>query len=131
MRRSVSMMKFAIDLSSQSKCTERGVAAVITDADMTQVLSIGINGGAKKLQDCLCVVDGKYGCIHAEINALIKCNSHELNQRMFITLAPCKQCAAAIINAPGQISTVYYHEGWKEDTGLRMLKEAGIAVRQL
>lgn len=131
MKRPVSMMKFAIDLAQQSKCTERQVAAVITDADMSQVLSIGINGGAKKLQDCLCVVDGKYGCIHAEINALIKCSSSDPGQRMFITLAPCKQCAAAIINAPGKITTVYYREAWKEDTGIKMLAEAGIGVIQL
>lgn len=118
--------KFANDLAALSKCEERKVAAIITDSDMSQVYSIGINGGPKGLADCMCGIDGKYGCVHAEINALIKCNSSERNKVMFVTLSPCKQCAAAIINAPGGFSTVYYTEQWKDTTGLELLKNAGI-----
>lgn len=118
--------KFANDLSTLSKCEERGVAAIITDKDMTQVYSIGINGGPKGLADCMCNIDGKYGCLHAEINALVKCRSSEPGKVMFITLSPCKQCAAAIINAPGGFSTVYYMEQWKDQTGIELLKNAGI-----
>lgn len=117
---------FIIDLSYLSKCEERKVAAIITSRDMLQVHSIGINGGPKGLQDCMCKIDGKYGCIHAEINALIKCRSDEPEKIMFVTLAPCKQCAAAIINAPGGFSAVYYTQDWKEDTGLKLLRAAGI-----
>lgn len=131
MKRAKSMMNFAMDLSEQSKCTERKVAAVITNGEMSQILGIGINGGAKKLQDCLCIVDGKYGCLHAEINALIKCVSNEDGQKMFVTLSPCKQCAAAIINSPGRITTLYYHEQWKDTTGLNMLTQAGVQVVKL
>ena len=118
--------KFANDLSTLSKCEERHVAAIITDKDMSQVYSIGINGGPKGLADCLCGIDGKYGCIHAEINALVKCRSSETDKVMFVTLSPCKQCAAAIINAPGGFSTVYYTEQWKDTTGLELLKNAGV-----
>ena len=117
---------FANDLSTLSKCEERHVAAIITDRDMSQVYSIGINGGPKGLADCMCGIDGKYGCIHAEINALVKCRSSEPGKVMFVTLSPCKQCAAAIINAPGGFSTVYYTEQWKDTTGLELLKNAGI-----
>lgn len=117
---------FVLDLSYLSKCEERKVAAIITSRDMLQVHSIGINGGPKGLQDCMCKIDGKYGCIHAEINALIKCRSDEPEKIMFVTLAPCKQCAAAIINAPGGFSAVYYIQDWKEDTGLKLLRAAGI-----
>lgn len=118
--------KFAEDLSTLSKCEERRVAALITDKDMTQVYSIGINGGPKGLADCMCNIGGKYGCIHAEINALVKCRSSEPDKVMFVTLSPCKQCAAAIINAPGGFSTIYYTEAWKDTTGLELLKNAGI-----
>ena len=45
--------KFTEDLASLSKCEERHVAALITDRDMTQVHSIGINGGPKGLADCM------------------------------------------------------------------------------
>lgn len=129
--RALTFMKFTRDLSTLSKCEERHVAAIITDKDLTQIYSIGINGGPKGLQDCLCKVDGKYGCIHAEINALIKCMTNDTDKIMFVTLAPCKQCAAAIINAPGGFSRVYYHEDWKEATGLKLLRSAGIQVIKL
>ena len=118
--------KFANDLAALSKCDERHVAAIITDKDLTQVYSIGINGGPKGLADCMCRLDGKYGCVHAEINALVKCRSSEPDKVMFVTLSPCKQCAAAMINAPGGFSTVYYLEEWKDTTGIELLKNAGI-----
>lgn len=131
MNRKLIFKNFTIDLAKLSKCTERKVAAIITDNDLTQVYSIGVNGGPKGLADCMCVIDGKYGCIHAEINALIKCTTTEPNKVMFVTLAPCKQCATAIINAPGGFSKVYYFEEWKEDIGLQLLRNAGIHVEQL
>ena len=122
---------FTNDLASLSKCTERHVAAIITDKKMSQVYSIGLNGGPVGLADCLCVLDGKYGCIHAEINALVKCRSDALDKVMFVTLSPCVACAAAIINAPGSFSKVYYFEEWKEDYGIQLLKAAGIHVERV
>ena len=123
--------KFTQDLATLSKCSERNVAAIITDKDLSQVYSIGINGGPKGLVDCMCKIDGKYGCVHAEINALVKCRSDAPDKVMIVTLSPCKQCAAAIINAPGGFSAVYYTEEWKDDSGIRLLKAAGIKVEQL
>lgn len=123
--------RFTLDLATLSKCSERHVAAIITDKDLSQVLSVGINGGPKGLVDCMCKIDGKYGCVHAEMNALVKCDSKAKNKIMFVTLSPCKQCAAAIINAPGGFSTVYYMEQWKEDSGIKLLSAAGIKVKQI
>ena len=117
---------FALELAKLSKCEERKVAAIITDRDLTQIYSIGLNGGPKGLVDCMCKIDGKYGCVHAEINALIKCRSDAPDKVMFVTLSPCKQCAAAIINAPGGFSTVYYLQEWKDTTGIELLRKAGI-----
>lgn len=117
---------FVRELATLSKCEERKVAAIITDRWMTQIYSIGLNGGPKGLADCMCKLDGKYGCVHAEINALIKCRNDSDGKVMFVTLSPCKQCAAAIINAPGGFSAVYYLEEWKDTTGIELLKNAGI-----
>lgn len=122
---------FTNNLATLSKCTERHVAAIITDKDLSQVYSIGINGGPKGLVDCMCIIDGKYGCIHAEINALVKCRSDAPDKVMIVTLSPCKQCAAAIINAPGGFSAVYYMEQWKDDSGIKLLKSAGIKVERI
>lgn len=122
---------FTTNLATLSKCQERKVAAIITDKELTQIYSIGLNGGPKGLVDCLCKIDGKYGCIHAEINALIKCKDDAPGKVMFVTLAPCKQCAASIINAPGGFSAVYYFDDWKEDFGIKLLKSANIRVERL
>lgn len=123
--------EYLLGLAGLSKCNERGVAAIITDKSLTQIHSVGINGGPKGLADCLCVVDGKYGCVHAEQNCLNKNTCTDKDKVMLVTLAPCKQCAASIINAPGGFSIVYYIEDWKEDTGLRLLRAAGISVIQI
>ena len=117
---------FALELAKLSKCEERKVAAILTDRDLTKIYSIGLNGGPKGLVDCMCKIDGKYGCVHAEINALIKCRSDAPDKVMFVTLSPCKQCAAAIINAPGGFSTVYYIQEWKDATGIELLRKAGV-----
>ena len=124
--RVVVFANFARELAKLSKCEERKVAAIITDKDLAQIYSIGLNGGPKGLVDCMCKIDGKYGCVHAEINALIKCRSDAPDKVMFVTLSPCKQCAAAIINAPGRFSTVYYLQEWKDTTGIELLRKAGI-----
>ena len=122
---------FVDNLSKLSKCKEKQVAAVITDKDMMQVYSIGLNGGARGLDDCLCETTGKYGCVHAEINALIKCRSDANDKVMFVTLSPCLACAAAIINAPGSFSAVYYLEEWKNDEGLKLLRKSGIKTEKI
>lgn len=122
---------FVDNLSKLSKCKEKQVAAVITDKDMMQVYSIGLNGGARGLDDCLCETTGKYGCVHAEINALIKCRSDAADKVMFVTLSPCVACAAAIINAPGSFSAVYYIEEWKNDEGLKLLRKSGIKTEKI
>lgn len=122
---------FTINLATLSKCEEGHVAAIITDSAMTQVHSIGINGGPKGLADCLCVVEGKYGCIHAEDNCIAKNSYFGPDKVMFLTLAPCKQCAARIINTPGSFERVYYFEDWKDDTGLKLLRAAGIQVTKI
>lgn len=124
--RLVVFARFAKDLAALSKCTERKVAAIITDKDLTQIYSIGLNGGPRGLVDCMCKIDGKYGCVHAEINALVKCNNDSHDKVMIVTLSPCKQCAAAIINAPGSFSAVYYIDQWKDTTGINLLTSAGI-----
>ena len=127
-KRKLIFKNFTIDLARLSKCTERKVAAIITDNDL-QVYRLELT--ESRTADCMCVIDGKYGCIHAEINALIKCTNTEPNKVMFVTLVPCKQCATAIINAPGGFSKVYYFKEWKEDIGLQLLRNAGIHVEQL
>jgi deoxycytidylate deaminase len=119
-------MNFAIDLSNLSKCTQRGVAAIITDRKLMQVYSIGLNGGPVNGVDCLCQLHGKETCIHAETQAIAKMSTTDKEKVIFTTLSPCITCASLIINS-GFIK-VYYSEDWKDNPGLKLLRAAGIQV---
>jgi len=118
---------FVWQLKEVSKCKDRGVSCLICSNDLHQIYSIGINGGAKGSPvECLCEYGGKYSCIHAEANALIKLTAHDTNKIMICSLAPCSQCAAMIINEPGGFAEVWYIEQYHDVHGLLLLQEAGI-----
>lgn len=123
------MMRFAVELSELSKCTKKKVAAIITAENFQQVYSIGLNGGVAKGLDCLCTLGGKYGCIHAEAQAIAKCTSTDTRKVMFVTLAPCTTCAALIANSG--FSRLYYLTDWKDTAGLKLLQAAGIRTHKL
>jgi dCMP deaminase len=67
--------------------------------------------------------------IHAEINALLKCDYNNPQTKiMYVTLSPCRMCAKAIIN--GGIKEVVYNEAYRDTSGLELLQSAGVKVRQ-
>lgn len=125
-------MNFAIDISKRSVDEKHKVGAIIVNSENTQVLSIGYNGdqkgGPNKRASLL---TGQSGFIHAEINALIKCNYNSpAIKKMYLTLSPCVVCAKAIVNAG--IKSVFYKEEYEFGAeGLDILKNAGIAVIRL
>lgn len=70
--------------------------------------------------------------IHAEINAIAKVaasNDSTKGATIFITHAPCADCAKMII-ASG-IETVNYITSYRDETGINMLKNANIIVTKL
>lgn len=118
--------KFVCMLSSLSKCSDKKQAAIIVDKELSQVYSIGLNGGPKHGTDCLCKLGGKYTCIHAETQALAKAHCDTTGMTMICTMSPCVTCAAQIINCG--IKHVIYVDAYKDDTGIKMLEEAGVEV---
>ena len=106
------------------------VGAVIVTDDNTQVLSIGYNGdhrgGPNRVES---IEPGCSGFLHAEINALIKCDfNNSKGKKMYLTLSPCRQCAKAIIN--GGIKEVIYSEEYRDKSGIILLQESNILVRR-
>ena len=70
--------------------------------------------------------------LHAESNAIMKvakstmnCNSADL----YTTTCPCFDCAKLIIQAG--ISKVYYTEDYRDMSGIELLQQAGIEVKQV
>ena len=104
-------MDFAKNISRRSIDPKHKVGAVIVTEDNTQVLSLGYNGDHKGVPNGRDSLEhGHSGLIHAEINALIKCDyNNPKSKKMYVTLSPCEVCAKAIINA-GIKEVIYLKE---------------------
>ena len=69
--------------------------------------------------------------IHAERNIIAYCAKHGIATKgctMYITLSPCEGCA--VLMAQAGITKVLYKEKYKDISGIKILKDAGITVRQ-
>ncbi len=107
------------------------VGAIIITDDNTQMLALGYNGDhAGGPNERESEEPGCSGFLHAEINALIKCDFNVGKRKvMYVTLAPCKMCAKAIVNA--RIDEVVFNEEYRDMTGVELLRSCGVKVRSL
>jgi dCMP deaminase len=70
--------------------------------------------------------------LHAETNAiakLAKSNESGLGATMFITHAPCLDCAKLIYQSG--ISSVLYRNAYRDTNGITFLEHSGIEVKQI
>ena len=70
--------------------------------------------------------------LHAESNAiakLAKSNDSGLGADIFITHAPCIECAKLIYQSG--INGVYYGENYRDDSGIEFLKKSGVNIEKL
>jgi dCMP deaminase len=106
-------------------------AIVVKD---NRVISIGYNGMPSGW-DNNCEDENfktKPEVLHAETNAIAKLarsNETGLNATMFITHAPCLDCAKLIYQSG--ISNVYYRNAYRENTGVEFLLKSGVDVEQI
>lgn len=120
-------MQLAKNLSQRSLDPRLKVGCVITDEHYERVLGLGFNGGARGQSDLPeSDIPGASQLIHAEVNALIKCDNTVQNKVVFLTHAPCKICAKMLVNA--RVKEVYYNEIYRDVTGLEILKNANVKV---
>ena len=112
------------------------VGAVVVKDD--RIISIGYNGTPpgwdNNCEDEL--PDGslktKPEVLHAEENAIGKlARSHESGDgaTMFLTHAPCAQCAKLILVSG--ICQVFYRDTYRDDSGILFLERGGVSVQQL
>ena len=122
-------MEFAYSISSRSCDNRYKVGAVIVTNDNTQVLAVGYNGNySGGPNDIESEIPGESGMLHAEINAVLKCDyNYPKKKIMYVTLSPCRMCAKAIVNAG--IDVVIYDEKYRDTSGLDILNSAGVKVK--
>jgi dCMP deaminase len=133
-------MKTAETFAELSYARRLHVGAIVVKDD--RIISIGYNGmPAGWDNDCEhWVEDGDIGSgwktkpevLHAETNAiakLAKSNESGLGATLFITHAPCLDCAKLIFQSG--ISSVFYRDSYRNTDGVTFLEKSGIEVEQL
>jgi dCMP deaminase len=123
-------MSIAKSVAERSYDPRLKVGAIIVSDDNTRLLALGYNGNYRggphepESSD-----PGRSGFIHAEVNALVKCD-YNFNRKkiMYLTHSPCSQCAKLIVNA--NISEVVYDAEYRDSSGLAILTSCGIVVNR-
>lgn len=124
-------MNLALMLARRSTCARLHVGCVVVSNDNQRVLAIGYNGSYKGGPNgCDSTEPGACGCLHAEMNALIKLNpSDPAGKKVYVTTAPCVMCAKGMVNAG--IYQVNYLHAYRKTEGVELLQKAGIQVLQV
>jgi dCMP deaminase len=120
-------MRMAEELAKRSTCRRLSVGTVITDRELENVVGIGYNGNARGFpNDCDSPAPGSCGCIHSEMNALVKAPGGLPDKVMFVTASPCRMCAKLAVQA--RVRWVYYRTPYRRPEGLEVLRQAGIVA---
>lgn len=70
--------------------------------------------------------------IHAELNCILKAAKEGVSvvdSVVYVTLSPCVQCAAMMIQSG--VKRVVFGEHYRDNSGILLLKTAGVAVEQI
>jgi dCMP deaminase len=120
-------MRMAEELAKRSTCGRLAVGTVITDPNLENVVGIGYNGNARGFPNrCDSPTPGACGCIHSEMNALVKAPGHLERKVMFVTDSPCPTCAKLVIQA--KITHLFYRRAYRRSEGLEILRLGGVEV---
>ena len=115
-----------------SYCKRRKVGAIIVKNRM--IISDGYNGTPTGFENVCEDEDNytKWYVLHAEANAILKVTSSTQSSdgaTLYVTLSPCRECSK-LIHQSG-ISRVVYSEAYKDLSGVKFLKKAGVIVDQI
>ncbi|MGH9392828.1 MAG: deaminase, partial [Terriglobales bacterium] len=137
-------MRIARIVALRSNCVKRKVAAVVVRD--RRIISTGYNGTPRGVANCnqgccpRCSSLAASGtrldecvCSHGEENAIVQAAYHGIaikDATLYTTLSPCLQCTKMIINA-GIKEVVFNAHYPLGETSVRILAEAGVAVRRL
>ncbi|MEN8957827.1 MAG: dCMP deaminase family protein, partial [Flavobacteriales bacterium] len=132
LRYDTAYLNMAKEWSKLSHCTRKQVGAIIVKDQV--IISDGYNGTPTGFDNCCENDSGEthWYVLHAEANALMKLSKSTNSSRgatLYITLSPCKDCAKLIHQAG--IERVVYTQGYKDDSGLKFLENAGIDLDKI
>lgn len=131
----ISFEKWCMEIASivalRSPDPKLQVGSILVSRDFKRILGWGYNGPVSKQPNTRKSNEpGKSGFIHSEINCLIN-SSYESKGLLFVTTAPCENCARVIANS-GKVEKVYYKEEYKESNeGLKILKHTHVLIEKI
>lgn len=116
-------------LASLSTCKRLQVAAIIFPTDCSSVYAIGYNGPSRGLLNDSCRnIEGKCGCVHAEVNAIAKFNNDIAKPSLlYTTHTPCLPCAGLILNCTN-IRGVIWSGKYRDTEGVDLIISTGMDV---
>ena len=118
-------MRMAEELAKRSTCARLQVGTVLTDPTLENVVAIGYNGTARGFpNECDSPEPGRCGCIHSEMNALVKAPGALRDKVAFVTASPCMMCAKLIVQS--NVAYVFYREAYRKRDGIDVLERAGV-----
>ncbi len=125
-------IRMAAVWAENSYCQRRKVGALLVKDKM--IISDGYNGTPSGFENICEGDDGKTlpYVLHAEANAITKVarsNNSSDGSTLYVTTAPCIECAKLIIQAG--IKRVVYSRQYRLCDGVELLKRAGIEVESL
>ncbi len=122
-------LRMAAIWAENSYCIRRQVGALIVKNEM--IISDGYNGTPSGFEN-ICEDENnqtKPYVLHAEANAITKIarsNNSSDGATMYVTAAPCIECAKLIIQAG--VKRVVYSEQYRLRDGIELLERANIEV---
>ena len=122
-------MDIAWSVAQGSKCKRRQVGAVIV-SPLGQIVSTGYNGTPRGTNNTCEDCDGKTKphVLHAELNAILYSQGSLMGCTIYVTTAPCQQCAAVIMQKG--ISRVVYGDEYSSEEGIKLMLQHGISVKK-
>lgn len=120
-------LKMAQIWAENSYCVRRQVGALIVKDKM--IISDGYNGTPQGFENVCEDETGKTKpyVLHAEANAITKVaksSNNSLGATLYVTAAPCIECAKLIIQSG--IVRVVYRDSYHSEDGISLLKRVGI-----
>lgn len=139
-KRDVSYLRMAFELARQSYAIRKKVGCLIVDysKDVPRIVSDGVNGTLPGYSNHCEYTEGakagttRLGVVHAEHNALHKIqNVGVSNCTMYLTTAPCVECAKKII-MDGRITRIVFNAFYKDyEESFDLLRHAKIKLEYL
>lgn len=125
-------LRMAMEWANLSRCNRKQVGALLVKDGM--IISDGYNGTPSGFENNCEDEKGDthWYVLHAEANAIMKVaksNNSARHSTLYITLSPCRECSKLILQAG--IRRLVYMIGYKDDSGVNFLKEAGVEIVQL